>query len=323
MGLSFLLISCGERGGDDPGEIPPVPLESRAFDCRGEATVERRSEVPLDCIVDPACEERLVVGHRGTGGEVGLFTPENSLASIRLAILMGLDAVELDVRHTIDEGLVLMHDGSLERTTGDLRQVTEVTLAEATALPLLVEGYPGQFDCERVPTFEAALALAKGRINIDVDTKTDRADLVAAALRDADMLGQAFVSTPSPAAATLARAAVPEVMIQARPTSMADYLADWSVLGRSAEVVEVDVGQAAEFEPIVHGGGGKLFVNAFLQDAVVLIDGDLEYYLDTYGENVDLLQSEFPHWVLEALGRTYWSAWPDHRDPGVESPLLP
>lgn len=48
----------------------------------------------------------LVVGHRGASADA----PENSRAAFELAETMGADAMELDVRVTLDEKLLIYHD---------------------------------------------------------------------------------------------------------------------------------------------------------------------------------------------------------------------
>lgn len=52
-----------------------------------------------------------IIGHRGAAG----LALENTLGSLRAAILAGVDAIEFDVRSTADAELVLSHDASLER----------------------------------------------------------------------------------------------------------------------------------------------------------------------------------------------------------------
>ena len=43
--------------------------------------------------------------------------PENSLVAIAAAINKGIDSVEIDVKITSDNVIVLSHDGSIDRTT--------------------------------------------------------------------------------------------------------------------------------------------------------------------------------------------------------------
>jgi glycerophosphoryl diester phosphodiesterase len=54
-----------------------------------------------------------VIAHRGFAERF----PENTLISLQAAIDLGVDAVEFDVQFTVDGVPVLLHDGTLDRTT--------------------------------------------------------------------------------------------------------------------------------------------------------------------------------------------------------------
>jgi glycerophosphoryl diester phosphodiesterase len=106
--------------------------------------------------------------------------PENSLPAIQGAIDLGIDYVELDIRTTKDGQLVLMHDPTVNRMTDGKGEVKDMTLAQIKKLDLGVR-FPGQFPNLRVPTFDEALELCKGKVGIYVDTKdATPADLIAA-----------------------------------------------------------------------------------------------------------------------------------------------
>ncbi len=55
-----------------------------------------------------------VVGHRGAAG----VKPENTLEGIEYALKIGADVVEVDVRSTKDNVLILLHDETFERLAG-------------------------------------------------------------------------------------------------------------------------------------------------------------------------------------------------------------
>src|SRR5207244_9942203 len=71
------------------------------------------STTQYPCVWRDPDARRVVVAHRG----VHTSAPENSLASVREAIALGVDMVELDVRTTRDGRLVLLHDETVDRTT--------------------------------------------------------------------------------------------------------------------------------------------------------------------------------------------------------------
>ncbi|HUW56283.1 MAG TPA: glycerophosphodiester phosphodiesterase family protein, partial [Planctomycetota bacterium] len=72
----------------------------------------------------------IVVGHRGWSQKY----PENTLASFRGALDLGVDAIELDVHVTADDHVVVIHDEDVERTTDGKGPVREMTLAEVKTL---------------------------------------------------------------------------------------------------------------------------------------------------------------------------------------------
>lgn len=65
--------------------------------------------------------ERPVIAHRGASA----YAPENTLEAFELALSMGADALEMDVRVTADGVPVVMHDATLDRTTDMSAPVAE------------------------------------------------------------------------------------------------------------------------------------------------------------------------------------------------------
>lgn len=277
------------------------------FDCTADfQDPGRRSPVPLDCVIDPTCEAPMVVAHRGAGGQFATIAPENSLAAIRAALLLGVDGVELDIRHTADDRLVLMHDADLDRTTHGTGPVADYTVAELTEIALrrpVREDIPGDFDCERIATLEQAFALTRGRLFIDLDTKTHRVDLVVAAIAAADLRDEVFISVSSPDKAAEARQLDPTIRVQVRPDSRAEYDATLLLFDRPPEIVEIPTSQLAELAPLIRAAGQKVFVDVWGADARAGLRGDLSAYRDHYDAGAQILQSEFAPLVLEALGR--------------------
>ena len=74
----------------------------------------------------------LVASHRGAHN--GNF--ENSIASTKNAIKLGVDIIEMDVRTTKDGHLIVMHDSRIDRTTTGKGKVEELTLAEIRSYKL-------------------------------------------------------------------------------------------------------------------------------------------------------------------------------------------
>ena len=122
-----------------------------------------------------------MVAHRGAHAAA----PENTLASIRKAIEIGCDYVELDVRETKDGALVLMHDRNVERTTNGSGEIAAMTLEEIRKLSF--KRGP-EWSGERVPTFEEALLECKGKMRIYVDNKSGPPEKVMSAIEKHGMV---------------------------------------------------------------------------------------------------------------------------------------
>lgn len=92
-------------------------------------------------------------------------TPENSLPAFEKAVQSGY-GIELDVRVTRDNVLVVHHDETLKRSCGDQRRVCDVALSDLQQLPLFGTS-------EYIPTFDEVLNLVDGRVPLIVELKTD------------------------------------------------------------------------------------------------------------------------------------------------------
>lgn len=105
----------------------------------------------------------MVISHRGDWRNA----PENSLQAIQNCINMGVDMVEIDVRKTKDNQLVIIHDNTLDRTTTGKGLVSDWTLDSLKTLRL--KNGLGRAQHHKIPTLEEALLIAKGKILINLD----------------------------------------------------------------------------------------------------------------------------------------------------------
>ncbi len=101
----------------------------------------------------------LVGGHRGNPAE----HPENTLASFRSAIELGVDMIECDVHMSADGELIVIHDHTLDRTTTGSGLVVQHTLAELRNLDA--------GDGEHLPTLAEVCELVRGQVGLCIETK--------------------------------------------------------------------------------------------------------------------------------------------------------
>jgi glycerophosphoryl diester phosphodiesterase len=108
----------------------------------------------------------MVMAHRGFSGAA----PENTLASFKKAIEIGVDVIELDVRFSKDGHLVVFHDDTLERTTRRIGRVADLTLQELKGLDA-GSWFGTSFAGERIPTLTEVLELIRGRVLLNIELK--------------------------------------------------------------------------------------------------------------------------------------------------------
>ncbi len=108
----------------------------------------------------------LVFAHRGFGD----LAPDNSLYAVERALEAGMDGVDVDGQLTSDGELIIFHDLSVDRLTGDTGRVANKTLQEMLALDLGAK-YDSTITGAYVHTFEDFVRTVKGRGILMVELK--------------------------------------------------------------------------------------------------------------------------------------------------------
>jgi glycerophosphoryl diester phosphodiesterase len=163
---------------------------------------------------------KILVAHRGASA----YAPEHTIESYQLALKQGADFVEQDLQITRDGILVCLHDLTLERTTNvkdifptRFREepvngtptrhwyVSDFTLREIKQLDA-GSWFDVKFKGTRVPTFQEAIDLVRGKAGLYPETKApevygargfDMERLVIAVLRENGLIsGEGARNTP-------------------------------------------------------------------------------------------------------------------------------
>lgn len=95
------------------------------------------------------------INHRGYSK-----APENTLSAYRLSKKNGFTHVECDVSFTSDGYAVLLHDGTVDRTSDGTGNIADLTLAEVRALDF-GSWKSAEYAGEKIPTFEEFINLCK------------------------------------------------------------------------------------------------------------------------------------------------------------------
>jgi len=272
---------------------------------------------------------KLVVAHRGASA----YAPEHTLAAYRLAIEQGTDFVEQDLAVTRDGVLICLHDASLERTTnveqlfpnrsveaeidGRKRKAwlaNDFTLAEIKQLDA-GSWFDPKFAGERVPTFDEAVALVKGKAGLYPELKTPEMyegrdvrfeELVAAALDKHGLRGpSADPKTPlilqtfgEGSARKLAgmKVGVPVVLLIANGTGWdAARIATWKGVVQGFGPAKGIVLKNPQFVTLAHAAGLTVTPYTFRSadtGTFPSVKAEMEHYLYTLG--VDALFTDNP-----------------------------
>jgi len=99
----------------------------------------------------------LVIAHRGHSAGA----PEQTMAAFGLAVELGADMIEADVRRARDGRLVMLHDATVDRTTDGCGAVAELSSAELARLDAGA-WFGARFAGERIPSLEEVFELAEG-----------------------------------------------------------------------------------------------------------------------------------------------------------------
>ncbi|MCR2803304.1 glycerophosphodiester phosphodiesterase [Paenibacillus soyae] len=151
--------------------------------------------------------------HRGASA----YCPENTMAAFRKALELGATGIETDVQRTADGRLVLIHDESLQRTTGDPRLVQNISFDELAGLDA-GSWFESSFSGERVPALDELLELIQNTdIILNLELKNGivlypgMEEEVIRAVRSFGMSGQVVISSFNHYSLALCKQLAPEI----------------------------------------------------------------------------------------------------------------
>lgn len=99
----------------------------------------------------------LIFGHRGFSAKA----PENTLAAFELAFATGADGVELDLRLSGDDQIVIIHDTNLQRSHGKPQLIASLGTDQLSRLE------------PPIPTLQAVLDIAPPNSSLNLEIKPD------------------------------------------------------------------------------------------------------------------------------------------------------
>lgn len=162
-----------------------------------------------------ANSQTITLPERGLCAHRGAMTthPENTLPAFFEAIRVGAQMIEFDVQFSKDSALVIMHDGTVDRTTDGAGKVEELILADIRKLD--AGSWMGEdFVGTGVPILEEVLAIMPRNVWLNIHIKGGRevGKAVAKAVMATDRLHQAVLAVEEDARLG-AREVYPDILI--------------------------------------------------------------------------------------------------------------
>lgn len=108
--------------------------------------------------------QAMIVAHRGASA----YAPENTLAAFCLAVEQGADAVELDAKLSADGTVVVIHDQTVDRTTGGKGDVRKLTMGQLKSLDA-GQFFSSRYTGELIPTLEEVFDAVGQSLLINVE----------------------------------------------------------------------------------------------------------------------------------------------------------
>ena len=262
---------------------------------QAEASAQGNIEKILEKFHDANSEYVMVAAHRAAHKD----HPENSISAIKHAIELGVDIVELDVKTTRDSIAVLMHDGTVDRTTNGSGKLEKFTLAELKELRLKMPD--GSLSDETIPTFEEALRLIHGNIMVDIDLKTDNVRTIIEAVRETGTNSNVFYFDSD--YDVLHEILDLEAYSMIMPRAYSYEMADSALRLFSPRVVHIDPSfYTPEVTKLIKNGDARIWINALGIPDAMIRKGNIDKAMSNLLQyNANIIQTDEPEIIIEYL----------------------
>lgn len=236
----------------------------------------------------------MVASHRGAHDK----HPENSIGAIKEAIRLGVDIVEIDVKVSKDGVPFLMHDRTMDRTTNGKGDPEQYTWEELQQLNIVDKG---KLTSLRIPSLEDALNVAKGKILVDLDLKTDRINEVVRIVEKTKTNDIVIFFDSDYEVLTYVQKINKDFMIMPRAHSIRE--ADSAVAIFDPPIVHIDFSfYSSECTSLIKGSFARTWINALGEPDEALRNGrERKVLKKLLAEGANVIQTDEPALLLKAL----------------------
>lgn len=228
----------------------------------------------------------IVIAHRGFHVDV----PENTIESLKKAIELGVDYVEVDIRTTLEGVPVVIHDASLERTTDGKGNVSAISTVDFRKLKIKgTEISPS--------TFSSFLMEAKGKVNLYLDIKEADPEKIVALL-DKYQMRERVVVYCSPQQIYQWKKLAPTIPIITSPSSNVKTPFEFEafILSFPASVLD---GSIKTYSPEILRKLAEINIPVWLD--TLEVDDNAQGWETAIGFKINALQTDKPKELIEYL----------------------
>ena len=118
--------------------------------------------IPL--LIEVVTAQPIIIAHRGAMG----YAPENTISAFKMAIDLGANALELDLRQTKDSIPVVLHDATVNKTTNGNGDVKTFNFKD---LQMLDAGswFDKKFSSEKIPALQEVIDVLNDSIILIIE----------------------------------------------------------------------------------------------------------------------------------------------------------
>lgn len=254
----------------------------------------------------------IISGHRG--GMIKGF-PENSIATFNNTLKYTPAFYEIDPRLTKDSIVVLMHDATLDRTTTGKGKVSDYTYKELQQFWL--KDPEGNVTAYKIPTLKEAIAWSKGKTILNLDKKDvplamtarilkeSRNEVIMVTVHDAEQAVFYYRDNPNRMFSAFVKTKEAFEAYQAAGIPWENMI---------AYIGPENKPENKELFDLLHAKGVMCMISsAPTYDKLPDAASRAEHFRDTFKQGADILESDLPVEVAEAIGKMIPESSPQQR----------
>jgi glycerophosphoryl diester phosphodiesterase len=246
----------------------------------------------------------IISGHRGS--HIAGY-PENAIETFEYVLKHTPAFFEIDPRLTKDSVIVLLHDVTLDRTTNGTGKLADYTWEEVKKLKL--KDKDGNITPYRIPTLQEAIDWARGKTILNLDKKDVPLAMTADIIRRNKAGSFVMVTVHNHREAKYYYDDDPQRMMSAfvkTEKALKEYEAagvPWNNM--IAYIGSENKPDNKKMYDLLHARGVKCMISAApVYDKLPTIQERAEAYRAIFASGADILESDYPVSVAEAIGAT-------------------